>query len=746
MNQDDKNSNNSINLVDFVNSFAQTDNNPKPRTFVPVTFSRSQFDDNNQEEDGIGRNDLGDIGSNISMKFKPVSFNSGPLISFTKAQSTNEVPKKFSTTPDIQRQDFQTKLTVSEVEQFTKPLGSNNSTISSRGKYGIGAALLKKMGYVEGKGLGVNNQGITEPIKQDIRQNGKGLDISRRNKFRIKEAKLHTSDISDDEFSSDEENAKSVWTEPESPELYNVIIGIESLGIDIPDTIKEICNNERLIGPRVDKSVEISVLTEKLNKIKEELSEVIATKKQAQFKILELKDLRDHLELNAQGHQAIYSKFKIIGDIITSQSPINEKSQLLKQQIQQLQTLEIKTYDNNIERFLIMAVKPLLSELFEDWDPLDISTNLLSQEIMSWKELLLEFTPSFGELSYFQTMLYSLWYPKIYEALKDWPVNKPNLPITVLMDWIDIIDDTVMDEFLENVISLHIIHAIRDWKFGEDNPPYIWIFEWIPYLGLSINQIKEEFTIRYNACVDDMIGSIEGLNSFKEIVGEPNFDLFINKKVIPKLCSLLVGARYDFNSKFNPEVFRILIFWKDYITSFETLLSIGFFNSWFKSLFLSLDTKYSNYEKISKNLSNWYLQFVKIEVQYPIVREKFNQALDMINKFIDLGRLEPLHRSISQSELISVLVTKSSAKNIFARKTMHVTFLEIVEDFCYKHGLLLQPLSNDLSSGKKLYQIKKNIDNNKNHFLTVYVDQDVLFVKNGSQFNPISLDNLHTLL
>ena len=60
-------------------------------------------------------------------------------------------------------------------------------------KYGIGARLLSKMGYVEGEGLGANKTGITEPIKSQELPAGMGL------------GSLSTMKVRDDYESSDEE-------------------------------------------------------------------------------------------------------------------------------------------------------------------------------------------------------------------------------------------------------------------------------------------------------------------------------------------------------------------------------------------------------------------------------------------------------------------------------------------------------------------------------------------------------------
>lgn len=80
-------------------------------------------------------------------------------------------------------------------------------------KYGKGAALLLRMGYVPGRGLGSRNQGILEPIIPVLREKGQGIKVN----------KMESRTIDD-------------WSESEDDEIYErTPLGFSKGGDDLPD-------------------------------------------------------------------------------------------------------------------------------------------------------------------------------------------------------------------------------------------------------------------------------------------------------------------------------------------------------------------------------------------------------------------------------------------------------------------------------------------------------------------------------
>ncbi|GMF62667.1 unnamed protein product [[Candida] boidinii] len=75
--------------------------------------------------------------------------------------------------------------------------------------YGIGAKLLQKMGYVEGKGLGSDGTGIVNPIETSLRPRGMGVGGVKEKKNDFKNKKNNKNNKDEDISSSDDNSTDS---------------------------------------------------------------------------------------------------------------------------------------------------------------------------------------------------------------------------------------------------------------------------------------------------------------------------------------------------------------------------------------------------------------------------------------------------------------------------------------------------------------------------------------------------------
>ncbi|CDR41039.1 CYFA0S06e00540g1_1 [Cyberlindnera fabianii] len=701
-----------------------------------------------------------------------VGFTLDTPMSFTKASTTSLPSSIGEESPPSPPNTTTPKLSYSEVEALsnknTTRMGHN---LFSGKKYGLGATLLQKMGWVQGKGLGVNLQGRLEPIDLGTHRQGAGigadLEKKKSREKRLKSGKLDPDDLSEEESSDDEEYYKEV----PKKSLFQIIVEIESLGVvKVPESIKRLSDEhsseakKSFIELRKEGgNVQIEQVTSQIDRLNNELSDLVASIKMAEFEQQQLEHRLKRDQARIDLYTALKERLDTIDTIL--QSPVTqlEKLQLIVQEIQSQiafytsVTETLPEYD--ILKTLILATTPLITTIFAEWDPLDITDTTLLDTLTHLKTALPSFPEIYGELGPFQSLVYTLWEPKVTQALSTWSITQPNLAITLLLDWEAVLDPAVVEHFIRMRILPRIVTAIREWDVKEDleDPPYVWVFEWLPYLR-DAEDIELEFAVKFEKIFmewDIRDGEVNGVKSYREIVGDEKFKKGIEGKLLPRLVGLLMNVEWGFNGVVDPTIATIWSLWFNHLDDGMRgrFVKNAIMNSWLRALYHTLShasKARASYSSVADAVSQWsQILLDTIPSHDLLVKEQLSLGLDMINKLIDTGVLAPVHQSLTKSQAVDMIISKedlTSSESIISPRgipvhRLHVSFKDVVEDYCTEHNLFLSSLSSDFSTGRSLFRVSR--DANGKGGTVGYISEDVLFIKLAADhFEPISLEDL----
>ena len=573
-------------------------------------------------------------------------------------------------------------------------LAASNGSSSYTKKYGIGAELMKKMGYVEGTGLGSDKRGIVNPIETKLRPQGLGVGG-------IKE-KIQDSDEA--MSSSDEEKPDKL--EPEL-DIFDLIEDLEMKGADVPMKYKELSDSvskQTIRQGNQDLPSELANAYEKLNRINNELDSAI---KAERFHGFQLKEIE--ARLNLQNDELIQMEqmvevIETFNNEYISQSEEEQKIDCVSNMLKKLTSPPYSTFKGIRETF-VAIVSPIVSELFQRYFEDAIDLNHLLINIMSdWAYMYREIEViDLNQLGNWDSLIYS----NIKQNLKSIIDDKTNTDTIhgQIMDYLQIwisapvlINPTLaISNNLTNEVLLPFLNQkLEKWSPGKDSgiPPHNFIMDYISLLSLEeslmvgktlIHTVSEKYLnfVMHgsgSSFWEEYLSTKQGKQYYEEIIVSELSVLFevwiiifdeilgggvsteIQNALKKSFCTFMsthedlswLGSKLEF-SKLEL-VFQLIFKFKQRqlidTQQAVVLLQFKFFNPWIKTLVVWLQLIDYSSLQISQWYRMWYDWFCISAKEYdyddsPIIRMVdwyFNTALYIIedtvnNKPVTLPKL-----------------------------------------------------------------------------------------------------------
>lgn len=681
------------------------------------------------------------------------------------------------------------------------------------------ARMMAKMGYKEGQGLGTTGQGIINPIEAQARPTGAGLGAVREKTKQARDEERRAAERRGEtvEDSSDEEKrrrrkkkeerktesrsgtgtpvarakpqfrtAREMETDMEGLEVPNVLKSlVDATGkeqkvltstaglMKSQDFVSQGEGEAMKIARRARNDLEAFAdewkgLTERKKFIEIEEAQVVEELDEYQSRVDHLTGLIAAVqELDFFEHdESIISKF----DEMTGK----------------LEAMEVKYRDVMDEYRLaeaaVAAIHPLFRQAMAEWEPFQNPTLLVPnltrlQPLLSRRNTKEEIRQR-QSTSPYETMIYTLWLPRVRSALmNDWDVYDPSTATNLVMAWKPIIPPFVFANLLDQVVVPKLSGALKQWKprssrrhpSEHDGQFPWWLFTWLQYLDdrhtnpRQATGLMSDAKRKFRVVLDSWSlrrGLVNGIELWRDALGS-EFDLCLRNHLLPRLARHL---REDF--VVNPQdqdltALEDIFQWKNFFKPnvMGMMLVSDFFPKWHEILYIWL-TNDPNHEEVGEWFSWWQTQIPAEINDLAMVQDEWNKGLQTMDHALNLGdraaaELPPPAlptqsalptREAAVAEAAAAATAKQSAPAPQAKSRVtqeEPAFKDIVESWCMEQELIIRPLREaHPKNGLPLFRITASVTGNGG--VVAYLQGDVVWVQNKKTkdvWEPMGLED-----
>ncbi|KAK1833890.1 GC-rich sequence DNA-binding factor-like protein-domain-containing protein [Podospora conica] len=406
----------------------------------------------------------------------------------------------------------------------------------------FGARMMAKMGYVEGKGLGKEEQGRNLIIEANLRPQKAGLGAVKEKTAQERaeekrQARLRGEVVVD----SDEEDkrrraarkkkalggvgstpASGTSTPKRAKPKYVTMDEIKKAapGLTIPDAFTPILDmtgpgkrmltsSSGLMTPTSASAPESTETAESRKLVKRAQNDLMAILEEWQslqerkaFLDLQLQQEQqemDELTASLQGNLSVTTACEAIIEPVES-GEMDEKADLswklgriisgLKDASGALSDAMLPQIKDELATLAVAAIYPTLKDYLRLWDPLKDPKPAFVEGLESIRGLLgldkvAKKSRRKATATPWETVMFKFWLPVVASAVRLWDVREPDQMIAVFEAWDKLMPGFVRTQLLEQDIVRRLEEAVQNWqprKKSTHNLPHSWIFPWLQYL------------------------------------------------------------------------------------------------------------------------------------------------------------------------------------------------------------------------------------------------------------------------
>ncbi|KAM9301513.1 tuftelin-interacting protein 11 [Gastrophryne carolinensis] len=725
------------------------------------------------------------------------------------SDSDNEAPKKKEDAPKAEPKKLRTGGNFRPTQKtFAGGIMLNNDFGSwEKHTKGIGQKLLQKMGYMPGRGLGKNAQGIVAPIEAKLRK-GKGA-VGAYGSERTKQSLQDFPAVDSDEEEEQEFRKElSQWRkEPgggkKRPKYsYKTVEELKAKGkggkapMSAPQKEMSQVKVIDMTGREQKVYYSYSQIAHKHN-IPGEAPQAAKDEKPQGFALPELEhNLQLLIDMSEQeiiqnDRQLQYEKDMVVNlsheleklsEVLSrEEKAINNLSRVLQvveecEQRMQLgcqnpltldecarifQMLQDKYYEeykmSEKGDLAIAIVYPMMKEYFRDWNPLRDATYGI--DVMTkWKDLLEE-----GHLSHsaqdvamdpYHRLLWDAWVPFVRNIISQWQPRNCAPMVDFLDSWFHLVPVWILDNIFDQLIFPKLQTEVESWNPLTDTVPiHSWIHPWLPLMKARLEPLYSPIRNKLANALQKWHPSDSSakliLQPWKDVFTPGSWEAFMMKNIVPKLGMSLSEFIINPHQQ-HMDVFLWVMDWEGMLSlsSLVGLLEKQFFPKWLQVLCSWLGND-PNYEEITKWYLGWKSMFSDQILAHPGIKERFNEALDIMNRSVSTNvgaYMQPGAREsiayLTQTERrkdfqYEAMQERRDAESIAQRgigvPSAPMNFKDLIQSKAEEHNIVFMPLIGKRHEGKQLYNFNRII---------IYIDRGVVYVQGEKTWVPTSLQSL----
>ncbi|XP_071943002.1 tuftelin-interacting protein 11-like isoform X2 [Antedon mediterranea] len=652
---------------------------------------------------------------------------------------------------------------------------------------GIGEKLMKDMGYVPGKGLGKDNQGIVRPVEAKKRA-GKGAigahgpegvriskkyrpvdqDEQEENEFKqeLQQWKIgaETRKKPSYVYKTAEEVIKSGKMKKRKATGETTISGVKVIDMTGPeqrvldgydkigqqhdrpeDTFDSLANDERAFEmPELQHNIDLLVdmaeqqiiqnnrqlqheqdMIVNLEHEKRKISGILQQEKQQVIRLKKVMQIVERCEENSKPASA---------------NPLTlVDCENIFKELQMDFANEYRVFQ--IPQIAVNIIFPLVQTEVAFWDPMQSN-----EEHIPLFERLKAFLDNKNNrmklesghiITVYERLIWELWMPIFRRTVTNCNIKSCDSIIGLLNAWAPLLPSWVTINIQDQLIYPKLQRQVDEWNPLTDPVPiHSWLHPWLPFMELKLEPLYVPIRQKLANCLinwhpsDGSAKTI--LMPWKPVFNKGAMGTFVIRNILPKLAVCLQEFLINPYQQ-HLEPFHWVMSWDELtpLPSMVGLLEKNFFPKWLNVLNTWLGNS-PNYDEVT----NWYLGWKRLFnenlLSHPSVKDYFNRALELMNHAVSgkfTASVDNLQYSSNTTDHNRKPTETESERGSFSGIAVPTTFRDLVEKKAQECGLLFC-ITQRRFDGKQIYSLGP---------LMVYIERGVIFVNEQGRWAPMAL-------